>query len=354
MVFLSPLADWLEHEWEKKTKNRGPRALGSLVEALDELVHHYEAKLDRDQKKQVSTCVRQLRRRVSHVRNSLNSLGSGSDSSGSDESDSGSDGDGAPLGERKKRKKKKAKNFSNTQQAMMKTAIRDALGDDYGGRPSGVGSASAVVASLDEGLGREDGKKTAGSGGKGDGETASLKLEEADGDGDGAGGAADRDPTVGVSYVDAPTPGPSRAPPKRGNMRANSINLISSGMDRLGLASKSRVAGASGAARSRPGGLLSRSPSVENRASGSVFDEVARSLERAPVEAITGGSPLLGDRASADRSSAERTRHSITEVNEDDGEAPAPTPAPAPASARASHSDSVDLEEAEKIFSLDA
>jgi hypothetical protein len=40
MVFLSPLADWLEHEWEKKTKNRGPRALGSLVEALDELVHH--------------------------------------------------------------------------------------------------------------------------------------------------------------------------------------------------------------------------------------------------------------------------------------------------------------------------
>ncbi|KAH8047796.1 cyclic nucleotide-gated ion channel [Aureococcus anophagefferens] len=55
MVFLSPLADWLEHEWEKKTKNRGPRALGSLVEALDELVHHYEAKLDRDQKKQVST-----------------------------------------------------------------------------------------------------------------------------------------------------------------------------------------------------------------------------------------------------------------------------------------------------------
>ena len=85
MVFLSPLADWLEHEWEKKTKNRGPRALGSLVEALDELVHHYEAKLDRDQKKQVSTCVRQLRRRVSHVRNSLNSLGSGSDSSGSDD-----------------------------------------------------------------------------------------------------------------------------------------------------------------------------------------------------------------------------------------------------------------------------
>ncbi|KAH8073738.1 cyclic nucleotide-gated ion channel [Aureococcus anophagefferens] len=162
MVFLSPLADWLEHEWEKKTKNRGPRALGSLVEALDELVHHYEAKLDRDQKKQVSTCVRQLRRRVSHVRNSLNSLGSGSDSSGSDESDSGSDGDGAPLGERKKRKKKKAKDFSNTQQAMMKTAIRDALGDDYGGRPSGVGSASAVVASLDEGLGREDGKKKDG------------------------------------------------------------------------------------------------------------------------------------------------------------------------------------------------
>ena len=197
-------------------------------------------------------------------------------------------------------------------------------------------------------------RASAGSGGKGDGETASLKLEEADGDGDGAGGAADRDPTVGVSYVDAPTPGPSRAPPKRGNMRANSINLISSGMDRLGLASKSRVAGASGAARSRPGGLLSRSPSVENRASGSVFDEVARSLERAPVEAITGGSPLLGDRASADRSSAERTRHSITEVNEDDGEAPAPTPAPAPASARPSHSDSVDLEEAEKIFSLDA
>jgi len=94
--------------------------------------------------------------------------------------------------------------------------------------------------------------------------------------------------------------------------------------------------------------------SVENRASGSVFDEVARSLERAPVEAITGGSPLLGDRASADRSSAERTRHSITEVNEDDGEAAAPTAAPAPASARPSHSDSVDLEEAEKIFSLDA
>ncbi|KAH8051757.1 cyclic nucleotide-gated ion channel [Aureococcus anophagefferens] len=45
---------------------------------------------------------------------------------------------------------------------MMKTAIRDALGDDYGGRPSGVGSASAVVASLDEGLGREDGKKKDG------------------------------------------------------------------------------------------------------------------------------------------------------------------------------------------------
>ncbi|KAH8047797.1 cyclic nucleotide-gated ion channel [Aureococcus anophagefferens] len=117
-------------------------------------------------------------------------------------------------------------------------------------------------------------RASAGSGGKGDGETASLKLEEADGDGDGAGRRAGPRPDDRRELRRRADAGPSRAPPKRGNMRANSINLISSGMDRL----------------------PAPNPSVENRASGSVFDEVARSLERAPVEAITGGSPLLGPR----------------------------------------------------------
>ena len=169
MVFLSPLADRLERFWETETKNRGARALASLVEALDELVHHHESQLDKEQKKQVTACVRQLRRRASHVRASRGSI-SGSSSSSEEGSDSGSDGGGAgddlkreAVG--RKRKKKRA-----SQQAMMRSAVRDALGDDYAPRGSmsgGFGNASAIAASLDADVGKSgpgvDVPKRAGS-----------------------------------------------------------------------------------------------------------------------------------------------------------------------------------------------
>ena len=233
-------------------------------------------------------------------------------------------------------------------------------------------------------------RASAGSGGKGDGETASLKIEEADGSDD---DNADRGPTnTNGEPPSPPVVQPSRAPPKRGNMRANSINIISSGMDRLGLASKSR-AGQGGQRGSLTGGLLRRSPSVENGNAGSIFDEVARSLEdvtQNPAVSPNGtrrfSAESTVDRATAapngarrfsaedmvDRASAERTRSSIDEaedVDEDgdgghgdaeskgepgetpptavDDAAPAPAPAPAPGA--------VDLDAAEKdLLSIDA
>ena len=35
MVFLSPLAEGLGEFWQAHTKNRGPRAIAGIVEALD-------------------------------------------------------------------------------------------------------------------------------------------------------------------------------------------------------------------------------------------------------------------------------------------------------------------------------
>lgn len=163
MVFLSPLAEGLGEFWQAHTKNRGPRAIAGIVEALDELVAHYEDKLDKEQKKQMQLCVRVMRRRISHVRSSLSSLsGSGSSSSNSSDSDSGDSV--AELGGGGRRKNKAKKDPSarrDSQRALMRSAVAAALQDGYARSGSmAPNMASAVVASLSEDVGKEAAGKT--------------------------------------------------------------------------------------------------------------------------------------------------------------------------------------------------
>ena len=144
MVFLSPLAQGLEEWWAHETSNRGTRALAGLVEALDELVHFYETKLDKEQKRQVTLTCRLLRRRVSHANAGLKDLGrdgrkhSSSDSSRSDSSDSDDD----DYEQRKRRKKEKGRGDRKSQRDVLRSALKDALGESHGGAMHGGRSGS--------------------------------------------------------------------------------------------------------------------------------------------------------------------------------------------------------------------
>ena len=148
MVFLSPLAQGLEEWWAHETSNRGTRALAGLVEALDELVHFYETKLDKEQKRQVTLTCRLMRRRVSHAKAGLKDLGrdgrkhSSSDSSRSDSSDSDDD-----YEHQKRRKKEKGRGDRKSQRDVLRSALKDALGESHGGamrRPEWYASSARV------------------------------------------------------------------------------------------------------------------------------------------------------------------------------------------------------------------